>query len=91
MRCPSRLRVLFVLKPTGKLVITDLDEHGFEFLRLEQQDRWLGFKREDINRWFAEAGLENAKVACVGENCCAESSHGYESARVSIFVASGEK
>jgi ubiquinone/menaquinone biosynthesis C-methylase UbiE len=89
--CAAIQEMARVLKPTGKLVITDLDEHGFEFLRLEQQDRWLGFKREDIHRWFAEAGLRNVKAGCVGENCCAESSRGCESARVSIFVASGEK
>jgi ubiquinone/menaquinone biosynthesis C-methylase UbiE len=36
-----------ILKPDRKLVITDLDEHSFEFLRAEHHDRWLGFKRED--------------------------------------------
>jgi ubiquinone/menaquinone biosynthesis C-methylase UbiE len=33
-----------ILRPAGKLVITDLDEHDFKFLREEQHDRWLGFK-----------------------------------------------
>lgn len=80
-----------VLKVGGKVVITDLDEHEFEFLKTEHHDGWMGFKREDINRWFEEAGLKNVTVDCVGENCCAESSCGCESASVSIFVASGEK
>lgn len=80
-----------LLKPGGKLVITDLDEHSFEFLRTEQHDRWLGFQREDVRRWFTEAGLKNVAVDCVGENCCAQSSCGCQSASVSIFVASGEK
>jgi ubiquinone/menaquinone biosynthesis C-methylase UbiE len=80
-----------VLKPGGKVVITDLDEHGFEFLRVEQHDRWLGFKREDVERWFIEAGLRDVRVDCVGESCCAESSCGCGSASVSIFVASGQK
>ena len=31
-----------ILKPSGKLVITDLDEHRFEFLRTEHHDRYYG-------------------------------------------------
>lgn len=83
--------IVRVLKKGGKIVITDLDEHEYEFLRTEQHDRWMGFKREDIKRWFIKAGLSNVKIDCVGENCCADSSCGSEIARISIFVASGEK
>jgi len=79
-----------ILKKGGTLVITDLDEHEFGFLRKEQNDRWMGFKREDIKRWFVEAGFRKAKAECANEDCCAQSSCG-ESARVSIFVASGKK
>lgn len=81
----------WVLAPGGTLVITDLDEHGYEFLRTEQHDRWPGFKREDIRRWFTEAGLKEVKVDCVGEDCCAESDCGCDKAAISIFVASGVK
>jgi len=56
-----------VLKRGGKLVITDMDEHQFEFLRTEQRDRWLGFKREDVKRWFLEAGLKDVVVGGMGE------------------------
>jgi len=80
-----------ILKPGGKLVITDLDEHPFEFLREEHHDRWLGFKREEVERWFIEAGLRRVRVDCVGERCCARSASGDEYASISIFVASGEK
>ena len=79
------------LKPGGKLVITDLDEHNFEFLKVEHHDRWMGFRRDDVRRWFEEAGLSHVVVDCVGENCCADSSSGAEKAAISIFVASGEK
>ena len=80
-----------ILRLGGKLVITDLDEHTFEFLKTEQHDCWMGFKRENIRKWFAEAGLKNVIVDCVGEDCCAQSSRGDEYASISIFVASGEK
>ncbi|HEY82387.1 MAG TPA: methyltransferase domain-containing protein [Dehalococcoidia bacterium] len=80
-----------ILKPGGRLVVTDLDEHNFEFLKAEHRDRWLGFQREEVKRWFIEAGLKGVKVECVGESCCSESSCGDEYASVSIFVASGEK
>jgi len=78
-----------ILRPGGKLVVTDMDEHSFEFLRQEQHDLWLGFKRADVRRWFEEAGLADVVVDCVGENCCAESTSGDEVASVSLFVASG--
>jgi len=79
------------LKPGGKLIITDLDEHSFEFLKREHHDRWMGFKRESIRGWFEDAGLKNVSLGCFGENCCAASSCGGERASISIFVASGMK
>ena len=79
-----------ILKPGGELVITDMDEHEFKFLKEEHHDRWMGFKREDVRRWFEEAGLKNVIVDCIDENCSCRSSCG-EHASISIFVASGEK
>ena len=79
------------LKLDGMLVITDLDEHNFDFLKREHHDRWMGFKREDVQRWFIAAGLKEAMVDCVGEDCCAPSSCGDKYASVSIFLASGKK
>lgn len=80
-----------ILKPGGTLVITDLDSHTSEFLRDEHHDRWLGFDRGDIRQWFREAGLGRVTIDCVGEQCCAESNSGSQSASVDIFAASGEK
>ena len=78
-----------ILKPGGALVITDLDNHTFEFLRDEHHDRWLGFNRQYIRQWFTEAGLRRVAIDCVGEHCCAQSNN--ESQSANIFVASGEK
>lgn len=80
-----------ILKPGGKLVFTDLDEHNHEFLKLEHHDRWMGFKREDVEQWLLEAGLKNVAIDCAGGNCCAASSCGCDKASISIFVAYGEK
>jgi ubiquinone/menaquinone biosynthesis C-methylase UbiE len=80
-----------ILKPGGKLVITDMDKHTFEFLKREHHDRWMGFEREDVRRWLEEAGLKNAVVDCAEESCCAQSENGEGMAPVSVFVASGEK
>jgi ubiquinone/menaquinone biosynthesis C-methylase UbiE len=79
-----------ILRPGGRVVVTDLDTHDFEFLRTEQHDRWLGFERSDIERWFREAGLHGVSVDCVGENCCSESPDG-TAASISIFLAAGTK
>ncbi len=80
-----------IVKPGGQVVITDLDEHTFEFLRTEHHDRWMGFKREDVARWFAEAGLYDVAVESVGDNCRAQSSCCDDVASVGIFVAVGRK
>jgi ubiquinone/menaquinone biosynthesis C-methylase UbiE len=80
-----------ILKPGGKLFITDLDEHCFDFLKTEHHDRWMGFKREDIKNWLLTAGLKNVTVDCLGEDCCTKLCSGEKQARVSIFSASGEK
>jgi ubiquinone/menaquinone biosynthesis C-methylase UbiE len=77
-----------ILKPGGRLVITDLDKHNFEFLKTEHHDRWMGFKREDVKSWFIEAGLNKVRVECVGECCCSCED---EDVSISIFATSGEK
>lgn len=80
-----------ILKPGGRLVVTDLDEHEVEFLRAEHHDRWLGFRRSDVEAWLANAGLQQAAVVSTDESCRSTSTSGSESAAVGIFIASGQK
>lgn len=79
-----------ILKPGGKIVITDLDEHNIDFLKTEHHDRWMGFKRIDVSSWFRSVGLKNVIVDCAGGNCCATSGCGRTNANISIFAAYGE-
>ena len=80
-----------ILKPEGRLMITDVEEHTFEFLKLEHHDRWLGFKRDDLTEWLTAAGLGNVSVEDIHEECRVQSANGQELALMSIFAASGEK
>ncbi len=78
------------LKPGGRLVITDADTHQHEWLRTEQHDRWLGFDRADLKRWFEEAGLTQVTVGDTQEICSPTSECGTQAA-ITIFVARGVK
>jgi ubiquinone/menaquinone biosynthesis C-methylase UbiE len=79
-----------VLKHGGVLCITDLDTHDHEWQREQMADLWLGFERDDIRRWFAEAGLHDVDVDCAEGTCNACGPDG-EVKPLSIFVALGRK
>lgn len=86
-----------LLKPGGRLVITDLDAHSFHWLKDEMADEWMGFERDQVRAWFSEAGLAEVDVDCAGQMCCAESQNPVASdyqnrrAEISVFLASGVK
>jgi ubiquinone/menaquinone biosynthesis C-methylase UbiE len=79
-----------VLKIGGVLCLTDLDTHDHEWQRTQMADLWLGFERDDIRRWFAEAGLRDIDVDCAEGTCNACGPDG-EVKPLSIFVAIGRK
>ena len=86
-----------VLRPGGRLVITDMDAHPYAWLKEEMADIWQGFERGAIRDWFHEAGLVNIIVDCTGQSCCAESAnpaiHDAEGrqAQISVFVSTGTR
>jgi ubiquinone/menaquinone biosynthesis C-methylase UbiE len=86
-----------VLRPGGRLVITDMDAHDYAWLKEEMADVWLGFERDQMRAWFKDAGLVNNIVDCTGQSCSAESSKSTLSdaqgrqAQISIFVATGTR
>ncbi len=46
-----------VLRPGGQMLIVDFAPHEQEFLREEQEHRYLGIKQEQMERWTASANL----------------------------------
>ncbi|MCL4370910.1 MAG: methyltransferase domain-containing protein, partial [Chloroflexi bacterium] len=79
-----------VLKPGGRLVITDLDKHDHGWMAAEMADVWMGFDRDRVAEWFRSAELSDVKVECTGSDCCGTSAGG-DRASISVFVASGTK
>jgi arsenite methyltransferase len=98
--CPDPLAAIAemtrLLRPGGRLVITDLDCHSHEWMRDEMADVWLGFEREQVRGWLEQAELVNTIIDCTGESCCAEAASGdmpadQRKAQISVFVAVGTK
>ena len=79
-----------VLKPNGVLCITDLDPHDHEWQREQMADLWLGFERDAIRQWYADAGLTEIDVDCAEGTCNACGPDGTVEP-LSIFVAIGRK
>jgi arsenite methyltransferase len=81
-----------VLRPGGRLVLTDMDRHDHEWMRREMADEWLGFDRAEVKGWLREAGLVNVLMDCADQACCATSQADAEArAEVSLFVATGSR
>lgn len=92
--CPNPLSAIRemarILKPGGKLILTDLDRHQYDWLREDQKDIWLGFDRKDIKHRFEFAGFTAVEVKDTKETCNTSSDKGKE-IKVSIFLAKGKK
>ena len=81
-----------VLRPGGRLVITDLDTHHHTWMRDEMADLHLGFDRPQVLAWMRAAGLVNVYVECVNATCGAASmATPGQRDEVGIFVAVGSK
>jgi SAM-dependent methyltransferase len=51
-----------VLKPGGRLLIVDMFEHDRAEYRQQMGHVWLGFTREQMEQWLADAGYAGTRV-----------------------------
>jgi ArsR family transcriptional regulator len=55
-----------VVRPGGAVAVTDEVEHGYEWMRTEQADLWLGFTESEIADFFARSRLVEYGYASLG-------------------------
>ncbi|MCK4762206.1 MAG: ArsR family transcriptional regulator [Candidatus Aminicenantes bacterium] len=51
-----------VLEKGGGIIIVDLLTHNIERMRERYGDRWLGFSKEDIEKWLEDSGFSLKKI-----------------------------
>jgi SAM-dependent methyltransferase len=51
-----------ILRPGGRLVVLDLNQHTFEKARELYADRWLGFPPNRLYHWIKACGFESVTV-----------------------------
>ncbi|HLC10415.1 MAG TPA: class I SAM-dependent methyltransferase [Candidatus Bathyarchaeia archaeon] len=78
-----------VLKPRGRIAISDLQEHSYEWLRKEHADLWLGFRMEEVAAMMKKNGLDNVKVDALS-SCCS-SVQEEQQIKIPMFLASALK
>ncbi len=79
-----------VLKPGGRLVLTDLVLHGLDWTREELADAWPGFEPVDLARRMEAAGFEPVAVDVIGTCTLERREHG-EQHLVEVLLATGTK
>ncbi len=78
------------LKPGGRLVISDINRHNYQWAKSEKSDVWLGIERNEIKSWLREAGFIDHNVSDLGCNCRTSSNSGV-TVEIPMFVAVGHK
>ena len=78
-----------VLKPSGRIAISDLQEHSYEWLRKEHADLWLGFRMEEVAAMMKKNRLDNVKVDAL-PSCCS-SMQEEQQIKIPMFLASALK
>lgn len=58
-------RLSELVSERGSLVVLDYAKHNDESMRTEQADVWLGFSKEELERYASDAGLVDVRVTLV--------------------------
>ena len=77
-----------VVKPGGKVVISDLVKHDFDWTREVMADVWLGFTEAQIRQWLTGAGLADITYAA---KTVPSPMEGDSAGKLRAFIATGTK
>jgi ubiquinone/menaquinone biosynthesis C-methylase UbiE len=78
-----------VLACGGRLALSDLQQHNYEFLREEHADRWLGFEIDRVRNMLDQEAFEDIRVDPLESCCSTTAEHGQ--VKIPMFLASGRK
>jgi len=78
-----------VLAPGGRLALSDLQQHNYEFLRKEHADRWLGFDIPRVRSMLDQDGFDGIRVEALESCCSSTAEHGQ--VKIPMFIASGRR
>ena len=77
-----------IVRPGGKVVISDLVKHDYDWTREVMADVWLGFTEHQVRHWLTEAGLADVTYS----SAAVPSPLGADSeVRLRAFIATGTK
>ncbi len=79
-----------VLKNSGTIVISDVEEHSGSWAKEEMHDEWLGFSHSQIKEWLKQAGFLDIEIKSSGLRCKGCSSKG-EYTETGIFIVKAIK
>ena len=79
-----------VLKPGGRVVLTDLAQHGLDWTREELADAWPGFEPAELERRLKAAGFASVSVETIG-TCTLERQGTRERHLVEVLLATGTR
>ncbi len=79
-----------VLKPGGRVVISDVYSHDGEWAKKEMHDEWLGFSEDQIIEWLKNVGFKDIEIEDTKLKATGVSSKG-ECIETGIFLATAIK
>lgn len=79
-----------ILKPGGRVVITDVKQHSHKWVKEEKFDIWMGFEEVEIREWLSEAGFKGIDLVELGCNSRTCNKAGV-TVEIPMFLATAQK